>query len=588
VYDLISHKDREMEITTSSSFSDTMVPSRLPDRRTFLAWMSGMGVGGTLFPGVLWARLQQPVRPVTAAVISEAEKVAGLEFTDEERTMMVEGLNNNLRSYAALREMTIPNDVPPALLFDPQLPGRILPTGSGPVIPSRRPALTVPARFEELAFWPVSDLSELVRTRQVSATDLTELYLERLKRHGPTLHCVVSLTEERARDRAREADRELSAGRWRGPLHGIPWGAKDLLSVRGTRTTWGARPFEDQVLEDDASVVRRLDDAGAILVAKLTLGALAQGDVWFGGRTLNPWNLEQGSSGSSAGSASAVVAGLVGFAIGSETLGSIVSPATRCGATGLRPTFGRVSRAGAMALSWSMDKLGPLCRSVEDCVLVLDAIQGADGRDPTARDVPLAWRGGEGVEELRVGYLASAFQRDREGKEFDDAALEDLRRSGVEPIPFELPRDLPLNALRIILTAEAAAAFDELTRSGRDDLLVQQGQGAWPNGFRTARMIPAVEYIQANRVRTMVMGALEAAFDGFDVVVSPSFAPDLLLMTNLTGHPVVVLPSGFTSEGTPVSLSFVGGLWKDGEAAAVARRYQEATGFHRRRPSAFG
>lgn len=561
---------------------------RLPDRRAFLAWMSGLGVGGTLFPGVLWARLQeQPVRPVTAAVVAEAEKVAGLEFTSEERDLMVEGLNNNLRSYAALREVTVPNDVPPAILFDPHLPGRALPRGTGPVVPSRRPALAIPDRFEDLAFWPVTDLSELVRTRQVSATDLTELYLDRLKRHGPTLECVVTLTEERARERAREADRELAAGRWRGPLHGIPWGAKDLMAVRGTRTTWGARPFEEQVLEDDATVVRRLDDAGAILVAKLTLGALAQGDVWFGGRTRNPWNLEQGSSGSSAGSASAVAAGLVGFAIGSETLGSIVSPSTRCGATGLRPTFGRVSRAGAMALSWSMDKLGPLCRSVEDCVLVLDAVQGADGRDPTARDVPLAWRGGEGVEDLRVAYLAGAFAREREGKELDDAALAALRGSGIDPVPVELPGGLPLGALRIILTAEAAAAFDDLTRSGRDDLLVQQGQGAWPNTFRTARMIPAVEYIQANRVRTMVMGALEAALDGFDVLVAPSFAPDLLLMTNLTGHPVVVLPSGFTAEGTPVSLSFVGGLWKDGEAAAVARRFQEATDFHRRRPPAF-
>lgn len=560
----------------------------LPDRRAFLSWMSGLGVGGTLFPGVLWARVQeQPVRPVTAAVIAEAEKVAGLEFTDDERAMMVEGLNNNLRAYASLRETVIPNDVPPAILFDPHLPGRKLPLENGGVIPSRRPALSAPARFEELAFWPVTHLSELIRTRQVSATDLTELYLDRLKRHGPTLECVVSLTEERARERAREADRELAAGRWRGPLHGIPWGAKDLLAVRGTRTTWGARPFEDQVLDDDASVVRMLDDAGAVLVAKLTLGALAQGDVWFGGRTRNPWNLEQGSSGSSAGSASAVVAGLVGFAIGSETLGSIVSPSTRCGATGLRPTFGRVSRAGAMALSWSMDKLGPLCRSVEDCVLVLDAIQGADRRDPTARDVPLWWRGGEGVEGLRVGYLAGAFQREREGKALDDAALEAVRRAGIDPVPVELPSDLPLAALRVILTAEAAAAFDDLTRSGRDDLLVQQGPGAWPNTFRTARMIPAVEYIQANRVRTMVMGALEAALDGFDVVVAPSFAPDLLLMTNLTGHPVVVLPSGFSEEGTPVSLSFLGGLWKDGEAAAVARRYQESTDFHLRRPPGF-
>jgi Asp-tRNA(Asn)/Glu-tRNA(Gln) amidotransferase A subunit family amidase len=415
------------------------------------------------------------------------------------------------------------------------------------------------------------------------------MYLDRLKRHGPTLECVVTLTEELAMEQARRADQELAAGRYRSPLHGIPWGAKDLLAVRGYRTTWGAKPFEDQVIDEDATVVRRLEEAGAVLVAKLTLGALAMGDVWFGGRTRNPWNLEQGSSGSSAGSASSTVAGLLGFTIGSETLGSIVSPATRCGATGLRPTFGRVSRFGAMALSWSMDKLGPLCRSVEDCALVLNAIHGADGKDPTAKEVPFNWDAGKPISQLRVGYLKSGFEDDESrSHDFDVEALRVVRSLGIDPIPIELPDGYPLGALRTILSAEAAAAFDELTRSGRDELLVRQNAGAWPNSFRRSRMVPAVEFIQANRVRTMVMGAMESAMEGIDVFVTPSYAGDVLLVTNLTGHPAVVLPSGFNDEGSPQSVSFIGKLWGDAEALRLAKAYQDATEHHLKTPPLFG
>jgi Asp-tRNA(Asn)/Glu-tRNA(Gln) amidotransferase A subunit family amidase len=439
-----------------------------------------------------------------------------------------------------------------------------------------------------VAFAPVTVLSELVRTRQLSSEELTRLYLDRLERFGPQLEAVVTLTRERALQQAREADREIAHGRYRGPLHGIPWGAKDLLAVDGYPTTWGARPYASQEIDADATVVRRLDAAGAVLVAKLTLGALAMGDYWFGGRTRNPWNLEQGSSGSSAGSAAATVAGLVGFSIGSETLGSIVSPATRTGATGLRPTFGRVSRAGAMALSWSMDKLGPICRSVEDCALVLEAVHGADGRDPTARSVPFPWDGEEGVQGLRVGYVPEAFQGDGATADFDRAALQVFRDMGVDLVPMALPDRFPLGALRVILSAEAAAAFDDLTRSGVDDELVRQTPGSWPNTFRTARFIPAVEYIQANRVRTMLMGAMDAAMTDVDVLVTPSFADGVLLMTNLTGHPAVVLPNGFTPEMTPVSLSFIGGLWKDAEALRLAKAYQDATGHHLRHPAAFG
>lgn len=569
------------------------MPRDLPpalNRRAFMSFLGAFGVGGGLFPGVLWARIQE-AGAVTREVLADAEKVAGLEFSDEEREMMLRGLNNNLRAYERLREVEIPNSVPPALVFDPQLPGRPYPAVRRSRHPTVETEVTRPADLEEVAFWPVTRLSRLIRTRQVTALELTEMYLDRLETHGPRLEAVITLTKDRAVSQARLLDKEVQVGHYRGPLHGIPWGAKDLLAVRGYPTTWGAEPYREQRIERDATVVRRLDDAGAILVAKLTLGALAMGDYWYGGRTRNPWNLDQGSSGSSAGSAAATAAGLVGFAIGSETLGSIVSPSTRTGASGLRPTFGRVSRAGAMALSWSMDKLGPLCRSAEDCALVLEAIHGSDGEDPTARDVPFDWDALRPLSELRIGYYASAFEADRRTQAFDQAALEVFRAMGIDLIPMELPNAYPVSALRIILSAEAAAAFDELTRSGRDDLLTRQTPGSWPNSFRTARMIPAVEYLQANRVRTMLMGAMEAAMEGVDVFITPSFGGgqdrSVLLTTNLTGHPAVVVPSGFTEEGVPVSISFIGHLWGEAETLRVAKAFQDATDYNRRVPPLF-
>jgi Asp-tRNA(Asn)/Glu-tRNA(Gln) amidotransferase A subunit family amidase len=564
------------------------------DRRAFMASMSALGLGATAFPAALWASMQEAQEAqelrVTAEMIAAAEQLAGLEFTDEERELMLRGANRSLEAYESLREVSIPNSVPPAIRFDPVLPGRSYPSESSVFRYTRPREVQRSTNLEEVAFWPVTHLAELVRSRQVTALELTEMYLGRLQRHGPTLECVVTLTEELALTQARRADAELARGHYHGPLHGIPWGAKDLLSEDSYRTTWGAKPYEDQHLPEDATVVRRLEEAGAVLVAKLTLGALAQGDVWFGGRTNNPWNLEQGSSGSSAGSAAATVAGLVGFAIGSETLGSIVSPSTRCGATGLRPTYGRVSRAGAMALSWTMDKLGPLCRSVEDCALVLDAIHGADGLDPTARDVAFDWDPDRPLSDLRVGYLRSAFEADREDEEakaFDERSLEVVRGLGIDPVPVEVSDDIPYAAMRIILTAEAAAAFDELTRSDRDDLLVRQNRGAWPTSFRTARLIPAVEYIQANRLRTVAMGRFEAAMEGIDVLVTPSFGGPILLLTNLTGHPTVVMPNGYRTEGTPTSLSFVGSLYGDASALRLAKAVQDATDHHKQRPPAF-
>lgn len=558
------------------------------DRRSFMTYFSSIGLGATALPTMLWEQQQQG-GPITVDTLVDAETMIGLEFTAEERELMVAGLNSNLRRYQALREVAITNDVAPAIRFDPMLPGHLPPRPVSSTPRRTRPgAVTRPTRLEDVAFWPLVDLAELIRTHQVTSVELTEMYIARLNRYGPTLECLITMTDDLALRQARRADTEMKRGLYRGPLHGIPWGAKDLLAEDEYKTTWGARPFEDQHLDSDATVVRRLEEAGSVLMAKLTLGALAQGDVWFGGRTRNPWNTEQGSSGSSAGPASATVAGLVGFSIGSETLGSIVSPSTRCGATGLRPTFGRVSRAGAMALSWSMDKLGPICRTVEDCALVLEAIYGPDGKDPTVVDAPYVWDSSVPLTTLRIGYVKSAFE-DTESNthEFDAPAPDVLRRLGADLIPIEMPSDLPISAMRIILTAEAGAAFDDLTRSGRDDMLVRQTRSAWPTTFRMARMIPAVEYIQANRVRTILMGKMEAALAGIDVFITPSYANNVLLITNLTGHPAVTVPNGFQEDGSPVSISFIGRLFAEDRLLVTAKAYQDATGFHTKHPPAF-
>jgi Asp-tRNA(Asn)/Glu-tRNA(Gln) amidotransferase A subunit family amidase len=571
------------------------------DRRRFTAALAAFGLAGTAFARRLWAEVEAR-GALTLEAIKGAEQLAGLEFSDAERQLMVKGLSELRDSYLAIRELPLDNSVAPALLFRTLAPAGEPPRSGSQPRRSRPSRGARPASDAELAFLPASELGNLIRGGALSSEELTVLYLERLRRFDADLECVVTLTEERALAQARRADRELAQGIWRGPLHGVPWGAKDLLAVRGYPTTWGAKPYAEQVIDEDATVVRRLDEAGAVLVAKLSLGALAWGDVWFGGMTRNPWNTEQGSSGSSAGPAAAVAAGLVGFAIGSETWGSIVSPSTRCGVTGLRPTFGRVSRHGAMALSWSMDKLGPMARGVEDCALVLEAIHGADGIDPTAESRPFVWDAELDLRGLRFGYLESLFEsgpelgddataedreRAREWRAIDLEALVVLRSLGVELVPMELPA-LPVSALSFILTAEAGAAFDELTRSGRDDLLVRQIEDAWPNVFRQARTIPAVEYIQANRVRTVVMREMERRLAGLDGWIAPSFGGDNLLLTNLTGHPAVVVPDGFRADGTPTSLSFNGRLFGEAAILVLARAFQEATGHHLRRPPRFG
>jgi len=515
--------------------------------------------------------------------IADAEKIIGLSFTQKERKMMLDNLKRNLSSYKGLTKIDLQNYVPPALQFNPVVPGMSFEKEQKSIIFSADPDIQVPENFEDLAFFPVTALSQLIKTRKITSTKLTELYLERLKKYGPRLECIITLTEELALKQAKRADEEIAAGQYRGPLHGIPWGAKDLLATKGVKTTWGAMPYKDQYLEENSTVIKRLEEAGAVLLAKLTMGALAMGDVWFGGKTRNPWNLEQGSSGSSAGSAAATAAGLVGFSTGTETLGSIVSPSTRCGVTGLRPTFGRVSRYGAMALSWSMDKIGPICRSVEDCAIVFSAIYGPDGKDLTVVDLPFNWDPSLKLKNIRIGYLKKAFERNHRNKENDQAVLEVFRSLGTELIPFDLP-DFPVNTIRFILNTEAAAAFDELTRSGKDDLLVRQGRGAWPNSFRQARFIPAVEYIQANRLRTLLMQKMAEKMKEVDVYIAPSFGGNNLLITNLTGHPTVVVPNGYNEKGSPTSISFIGSLYEEAKILRVAKAFQDATDFHLKHP----
>lgn len=522
--------------------------------------------------------------PFTKSDIAGSEKLIGLEFTDAERDSMQSDLADYLEGYETMRGVSIDNSVPPALVFHPIVGPPVTAGKEARPQWSKHAGVKRPKNLEDVAFWSVGDLAELIRTRQVTSTELTKMYLDRLKRYGPTLKCVISLTEERALEQARRADEEIAKGAYRGPLHGIPYGAKDLLAVAGTKTTWGAAPYKDQEIDDTATVIRKLDDAGAVLVAKLSCGALAWGDVWFDGMTRNPWNTEEGSSGSSAGSASATAAGLVAFSLGTETWGSIVSPSTVCGTTGLRPTFGRVSRAGAMALSWSMDKIGPICRNVEDCAMVFDAIRGADGIDPAVADGSFAYRPGVKLSDVKIGYVKSLFDEDYPNKAHDAETLDKLKSLGATLVPIELP-SIPVEPLACILSAESAAAFDELTRSNRDDLMVRQIKAAWPNTFRGARFIPAVEYIQANRIRTMVMREMEKL--DVDVYLTPSFGGDNLLLTNLTGHPCVVLPNGFDDKGSPTSITFMGRLYGDATVLEVARVYQDATDFNTKHPPMF-
>ncbi|HZS48783.1 MAG TPA: amidase [Blastocatellia bacterium] len=547
-------------------------------------------------------RPQQPMR-ISKESMHEAEKLIGIELTSEQEDMALPGVNQNLNSYETLRKLPIPLDTEPATSFHPALPGKKFKkahtaTAAAKTGPAR---IEVPhySRLEDVAFFSAAQLGELIRTRKVSSIDLTKMYIARLKHYGPKLNCVVTMTEDLAMKQAEQADKDLRNGKYHSPLHGIPWGAKDLFATKGILTTWGAEPFKNQVPDYDATVVERLHQGGAVLVAKLSLGALAQGSFWMGKDTHNPWNTERSSSGSSAGPASATSAGLVGFSIGTETLGSIVSPSSTCGVAGLRPTYGRISRYGAMALSWTMDKIGPICRSVEDCAIALKVAYGPDGKDFSVGDVPFDWPNHTPLSKLRIGYLKSEFEpqqnnnpqrqlseQQRQAMEqrlaIYKAALDDLKKAGADLQPISLP-DFPAGALRIILEAEAATAFDDITRDGEVNQLSAQGRGDWPNSFRTSRFIPAVEYIRAMRGRTLLMQQMDKLMSQWDVFVSPAPGSASLTITNLTGHPQVCVPCGFVNN-LPLAIMFTGNVYDEGSPLAAALAYEKATKWHTMHP----
>jgi Asp-tRNA(Asn)/Glu-tRNA(Gln) amidotransferase A subunit family amidase len=588
------------------------------DRRTFVKLLPAIGAAGLVvsnLPASVLAQTPMPTPPplpspspspappprITKEMMHQAEKLMGLEFNDAQEAMALPGVNRLLDNYETVRKIDVPLDTEPAIAFHPVRARKELYTRKTKFRfgkPSVKPAPVQFKSVDELAFVTVPQLAELIRTRKVSSTELTKMYLARLKRYGPKLLCVVTLTEELALKQAANADDEIKRGKYRGPLHGIPWGAKDLFATRGIKTTWGAEPYRDQMIDYDATVVERLRDAGAVLVAKLSMGALAQGPKWFGGVTRNPWVPDEdrlGSSGSSAGPASATAAGLVGFAVGTETLGSIVSPSSRCGVTGLRPTYGRVSRYGAMGLSWTMDKIGPICRGVEDCAAALDAIYGPDGRDITVGDAPFNWNPERDVARMRIGYLKTEFdavgfqpQNDQQRQQMEQRkalykeALEALEKTGAKLVPIEMPK-FSTAALRYILTAEAAAAFDDITRDGRVNQLSGQDAGDWPNIFRTSRFIPAVEYIRAQRARTLLMHEMEKLMSEWDVFVSPAPGSASLLITNLTGHPAVVVPCGFINN-LPAAIMFTGNLYDEAAPLRLALAFEQATKWHTMHP----
>ena len=566
------------------------------DRRTFVkllptAGLAGASLAGADYGNVLAQQQGQPQVPqkITKEMMRAAEQLIGIELTDAQESMALQGVNRNLQSYENLRKIDVPLDTEPATAFHPALPGKKPSTVRKPRTAKQgRRKIDLPKynSIEDLAFCTVTQLAELVRTRKVSSMDLTKMYLERLKKYGPKLLCVVTLTEELALQQAEQADLEIRSGKYRGPLHGIPCGVKDLFATKGIKTTWGAEPYRDQMIDHDSTVVDRLRNAGAVLLAKLSMGALAQGGRWFEGMTRNPWQPEEtntGSSGSSAGSASATSAGLVGFAIGTETLGSIVSPSSRCGVAGLRPTYGRISRYGAMGLSWTMDKVGPICRGIEDCALVLDALHGPDGHDLTVEDVAFNWEPERPLSKMRIGYIKAEFEQgDDTRKKMYQEALDALKAAGANLQPFELPQ-FQAQSLRIILNAEAAAAFDDITRDGRVNQLSGQSPNDWPNSFRTARFIPAVEYIRAQRARTLLMREMEKLMSKWDCFVTPAPGSASLLITNLTGHPAAVIPCGFINN-LPQAIMFTGNLYDEAAPLRVALAYEQATKWHTMHP----
>jgi len=519
--------------------------------------------------------------------IKSSQKLFGLDFEKPEIETMYGYLGRNKAGYDSLREYEISNEIFPAMMFDPhplgfefpkkeEYPEFIIPEG-----------IELPENLQEIAFYPIPKLASLIKYRKISSLDLTLFFIERIKRYDAQLEAVITLTEDLALKQAKKADLEIAAGDYKGILHGIPYGVKDLMAVEGYPTTWGAEPYKDQVIDYTSSVVKKLEDQGAVLVAKLVSGSLARGDVWFGGKTKNPWDLTQGATGSSAGSGSATSAGLVPFALGTETLGSITSPATRNGVTGLRPTYGRVSRSGVMSLSWSMDKIGPLARTAEDCEIVFSAIYGKDSKDPSTNEVPFN-HVSINPKELRVAYLKKDLDADTTitGDNLR-ASLEVFKEMGIEPDSLALPENYPYSSFDIILRAESGAFFDDLVRSGEVDIMVEQNGGSRANSLRQSRFIPAVEYLQANRQRRLLIEEVNSLFKEYDVIIAPSYRSRQLLITNLTGHPVVSVPNGFDKKDRPTSFTLIGNLYDEGSILALAKAFQNATDFEEKHPPKF-
>jgi Asp-tRNA(Asn)/Glu-tRNA(Gln) amidotransferase A subunit family amidase len=535
----------------------------------------------------LGAALSPKLFPIEKTDVEHAAKLIAMEFTPAQTDSMLSMLTDQEKNYMNMRKTDLPNRVPPAFGFNPVPVGKVFDKTRKVFHTVDYSRTQMPANMNDLAWYSVGELSALIHSKKISSVRLTTFFLERLRKYGPMLHCVVTYTDSLAMAQARQADAELASGHDRGLLHGIPYGIKDMFYTRKYLTTFGTPPYRKQLVDEDATVVQKLRDAGAVLVAKLSLGELAMDDVWFGGLTRNPWDTAKGSSGSSAGPASAVSAGLLPFAIGSETWGSIVSPSTVCGVTGLRPTYGRVSRYGAMALSWTMDKVGPISRSTEDCAIVFNAICGPDGKDQSVLDYPFNYFPDVNLSGLRIGFFPKEFDRDTSiNKPFNQAAIDRLKQMGAQLVPLDLP-DFPYNEMSIILTAEASAAFDELTLSHRDDQMVQQRKDRWPNIFRAGHFIPATEYIRANRLRYLLVQEMDKMMNRVDICIAPSLAGDNLLVTNLSGHPSVVLPNGFINPKTPTSIVFIGQLFGEARLLAIAKKYQDATGWLTRHPPMF-
>jgi len=535
-----------------------------------------------------FSAVAQTTSPTTkTADMAAAARIFDLEFTQQELDSMYEGIQENLANYRLMHKQKLSNSVPMSLWQSPLLPGMRIDTEKDN-IRWKLPKTPLPENINDLAFYNVSQLAYLIRNKKISSVELTTFFIGRLKKYGDTLHCVIALTEQLAMEQARRADEEIAAGKYRGPLHGIPYGLKDLFAVRGTKTTWGAAPYKDQVIDEDAYVYQRLQEAGAVLIAKFTLGALAMGDYWYGGRTRNPWNINTGSSGSSAGSASATAAGLIPFAIGTETWGSIISPASTCGLTGLRPTFGSISRSGGMALSWSLDKIGPICRSAADAAIVFAFIHGTDGIDPSAVNARFNYQQSSDARQLRIGYTKNYFDRIKDTSRSEWKVLRSFQDAGYSLIPVDFPDSAayPFNIMDVVISAEAAAAFDDFTRNNIDDEMTRQGKYDWPNSFRVSRLMPAVEYINANRHRYLLMQKVNEAMNAVDVLICPTRGSgNQSAITNLTGHPAVCVPTGFDSRSKlPTSITFIGQLYKEGRLLSVAEAYQQLSDWHQQHP----